>query len=99
MQAERGIALAAADLPILDRRAVPQHAFRLGEMPARDVDHRRLKVGEREIGIERERRGAGAQPFLAPRRVTEAEEVPPVRRLERDRAARRADRARACPTR
>ncbi len=97
VQSERGVALAAPDLPILDRRAVPEDALRVGEMTARHVNHRRLEVGEGEVRIELERRGAGAQPFVAPRGVAEAKEVAPVAGLEGDRAARRADRAGCVP--
>src|SRR5215813_9275493 len=88
VQTERRIAIAAIELPILDGRALSEHGFRVMKMSARDVHHCRLKVGEREVRIEGERRGGRVQAFAAPRRVAEAEEMPPVRRLEPDRTSR-----------
>ena len=64
MQAQRGIAVAATDLAILHRRSLTEHGFGLSEMSPGDVDHRRLEMGEREIGVERQRvrrRLAGAR--------------------------------------
>ena len=52
---------------------------------------------EREFRIERERRRAGTEAFVAPRRVSQAEQVSPVVGLERERASRRANRARCVP--
>lgn len=47
-------------------------------------------MGEREIGIERERVGGRTEALVAPRRVAKPEVVSPVRGLERDRAPRGA---------
>ena len=85
MQAQRGIAVATTDLAILHRRSLTEHRFRLSEMSPRDMDHRRLEMGEREIGVEGKRVRRGSQALVSPRRVSEPEEMPPVGRFECDR--------------
>ena len=46
------------------------------------MDHRHLKVREREFGIERERATRCAQTVLTPRRMSQPECVTPVGRLD-----------------
>ena len=89
MQAQRGIAVATTDLTILHGSSLTEHGFRLSEMSPRDVDHRRLEVSEREIRVERESVRGGSQALASPRRVSEPEKMPPVRRSSA--TARRAD--------
>src|SRR5262245_41623488 len=69
VQPERRIAFPSRDLAILHRGAMLKDAFRFGQMTARDMDHRGLEVREREIRVERGRRGAGPQALVAPCRV------------------------------
>src|SRR5258706_14065623 len=89
MQAERGIASSASDLAILHRGSLSKHGLGIGQASACDVNHRHLKMREREIRVEREHVRRGPKALVAPRRVAEAEEVTPVRRLARGRAPRR----------
>ena len=97
MKAEAGIAIAARNLAILHGRSLAQHRFGIAQVAARDVNHRHLKVRERKVGIQRERVVGRAQPFVAPRRVTQPEEMTPVRRVERNGPAGGRHRLRRLP--
>ena len=95
VQPARRKPLPASELPVLNRRALPQHPLRDGQLVARHVDHGHAEVGERELRVARKGLFLGAQALAAPRRVTEDEQVHPVLRLQGDRTARRGQRFRA----
>ena len=64
-----------------------QHGFRALEMAASDVYHRHLEMHEREIRVQVAGTGQRLQSLLAPRRVGKTKLIPPVPRLERNRAS------------
>ena len=82
-------ALPAPELPVLNRRALPQHALRDGQLVPRHMDHGDAEVGERELRVARKSPVLGSQALTAPGRVTEDEQVHPVLRLQGNRTARR----------
>ena len=81
------IALAQMRLPVLDDRAFAQHGLGAVERAAGDVDHRRLEMRERKVRVQLHRPRERAEPVVAPLRVRQAELMPPVAGLERDRPA------------
>src|SRR6185436_17925358 len=89
MKAESGIAVAPTDLSILHRGSLTEHGFGLHELSSGHVNHRRLKMGKREIVVKRQCIRRGSQALVSPRRMAEPEEVSPVGRLKRDRSAGR----------
>src|SRR5262249_33213823 len=54
VEAERGIPVASADLPILNGGALPQHGLSLAQMTTGNVDHGDLEMRKRKVGVERE---------------------------------------------
>src|ERR671912_1482034 len=89
MQAARGESLAQVRLAILDGGSLAKHRFGEVERAPRDVDHRRLEMREREVGIELHGARQGAQTLVTPRRVCDAEVMAPVAGLERHGTSRR----------
>ena len=61
-------------------------------MAARHVDHRDAEVRERELGIQSDGTCGRPQSRITPRRVTQTEQMPPVRRFQRHRPLGRCQR-------
>ena len=60
MQAQCWIAIATTNLAILDSGPLTEDRFGLRETSPGDMDHCRLKICKREIGVERERVRCGS---------------------------------------
>jgi hypothetical protein len=75
---------------VLGDGALAQHGLCPVEGAPRNVDHGRLELRPREVGIELQGPGQRPQPSLAPLRVGQAEVVAPITGIEVDRAPGRA---------
>ncbi len=86
MEPERREALRPTTLLDLYRGTTTQHGFCLREMTSRHVHHGDLEVGKREFRIEREHAVGSVKSRVSPGRMSQPEQMPPIRGFERHRA-------------